>query len=83
MLRHICHKKGSGVNQHILNFLQSMKDAFMCWQQRYLVGTYDERFLAKLKVAEAVGSTIGRDISTAKIVLGEWGHDTANPGIIP
>ena len=82
ILLQVCHKKGCGVNQQMLNLVQVTKDAFMCWQQRYSVGTYHERFLATLEVAEAVNSMIGRDVSTAKTILGEWGLETANPIII-
>ena len=41
----------------------------MCWKQRDLVETYHERFLATLKVAEAVDRMIDRDFATAKIVI--------------
>ena len=82
MLLQFCHKNGDRGNQNILNLVQAAKDAFMCWQKRYLVGTYHERFLATLEVVEAVDSMTGRNVSTANIVLGEWGLNTANPGSI-
>ena len=67
----------------MLNLVKATEDAFMYWQQRDLVGTYHERFLATLKVPEAVDRIIGQDVATAKIALEGWGYDTANPGSIP
>ena len=83
MLRQVCHKKGAGGKHQMLNLVQATKYAFICWQQRDSVRTYHERFLATLKVAEAVNSTIGRDVATANIVLEEWGLYTANLRSIP
>ena len=71
MLRQVCYKKGDGENQQMLNLVHATKNAFMCWQQRDLVGMYHERFLATLKVSEAVGIMIVQDVSTAKIVIKE------------
>ena len=53
----------------MLNIVKSTNNVYMCWQQRNSVGTYHERFLATLEVAEAVDSMISRDVATAKIVL--------------
>ena len=83
MLRQVCHKKGAGGKHQMLNLVQATKYAFICWQQRDSVGTYHERFLATLKVVEAVDCTIRWDVATAKIVIEEWVHDTSNPGSIP
>ena len=66
----------------MLNILQATKDAYMCWQQIYLVGTYHECFLATLKVTEAVNIMIGRNVATANIILNEWGLDTSDSGSI-
>ena len=79
ILRQVCHKKGAGEKQHMLNLVQATKEAFMCWQQRCLVRTHHECFLATLEVAEAVDSMIGRDVATANIFLEEWGLDTSEP----
>ena len=68
-----------GEKQQILNLLQATKDAFMCWQQRDSVGTYHERFLDTLEVAEALDSMISRDVTTATIFLKGWGLDNFDP----
>ena len=83
MLWQVCHKKGAGEKQQMLNLVQATNDAFMCWKHRDSARTYHERFLATLEVAESVDRNIGRDVATATIVLEEWGHDTTNPGSIP
>ena len=69
-------------NQQMLNIVQATKDAYICWQQRDSVGTLHESFLVKLEVSEAVESTIGRNVATAKIVLEERGIDTSDSGNI-
>ena len=66
----------------MLNLVQSKKYSFMCWKQRDSVGIYHEKFLTTIEVAEAVKSMIGQDVTTDKIALEEWGHDTANPRTI-
>ena len=63
----------------MLNLVQATKYDFMCWQQRDLVGTYHERFMATLEVAEAVDSMIVRNIATSRIVIKEWDQDTSDP----
>ena len=82
ILRQVCHKKGAGGKQQMLNLVEATEDDFMCWQQRYLFRMYHERFLATLKFLEAVDSMIIRDIATANIFLEEEGLDTADPGSI-
>ena len=82
MLRQVCHKKGAGGKQQMLNIVQATKYAYMFWQQRDSVATYHEHFLATLEVAEAVDSMIVRDVATTNIFIVEWGLDTSNSGSI-
>ena len=66
----------------MLNMVQATKDDYMCWKQRDSVGTYHERFLTTLKVAEAIDSMISCDVATANIFLKEWGLYTSDSGSI-